>query len=45
MITPGTENKEFSEILEVLPEDGLDGIPKVFEMLMNIARPFPKRVS
>jgi hypothetical protein len=37
MITPSTENKEFSEILEVLLEDGLDGMPRVFEMLMNIA--------
>jgi transposase-like protein len=37
MITPWTENKEFSGILEVLPEDGLDGMPKVFEMLMNTA--------
>lgn len=37
MITPQTENKEFSEILEVLIDDGLDGMPRVFEMLMNIA--------
>ncbi|MCD6588298.1 MAG: transposase [Candidatus Fermentibacteraceae bacterium] len=37
MITPRTENKEFSEILEVLLEDGLDGMPRVFEMLMNMA--------
>ncbi len=37
MITPQTENKEFSEILEVLLEDGLDGMPRVFGMLMNMA--------
>jgi len=37
MITARMENKEFSEILEALLEDGLDGMPRVFEMLMNMA--------
>lgn len=37
MITPQTENKEFADILEVLIDDGIDGMPRVFEILMNLA--------
>ena len=37
MISPQIDNKEFAEILEVLVTDGFEEVPKVVEILMNLA--------